>query len=171
MLTSTFKRMSKTKWLIIFLLLFAFLGYTREFFFVHLNIIMFEKYYHYTSEAPFPGIMNVFRAFSYDTLYYSKYAYTALWTLIYFLANFYALKKLTNTGLFLKILKYSYVLILAIAAISMAYGYIVYDRLQDDEYTLSRWLMGIAQSPIICLILLASEKLYTKSFKYDQERQ
>ncbi|MBL7932048.1 MAG: hypothetical protein JNL60_09100 [Bacteroidia bacterium] len=163
--------MSKTKWLIIFLLLFAFLGYTREFFFVHLNVIMFEKYYNRVSEAPFPEIMNVFRVFSYDTLYYSKYAYTVLWTLIYFAANFYALKKLTHSELLLRILKYSYLVMIVIAVISMAYGYILYDRLQDDEYTLSRWLMGIAQSPIICLILLASEKLYNKSFKYDQEGQ
>ena len=162
--------MNKTKWFIAFVLLFAFLGFAREFFFVHLNIIMFEKYYHRTSEAPFPEIMNLFRSFSYNTLYYSKYAYTALWTLIYFLVNFYALKKLTQTDLLLRILKYAYLVMIVIAAISMTYGYIIYDRLQDDEYTLSRWLIGIAQSPIICLILLASEKLYNKSFNHDQER-
>jgi hypothetical protein len=52
---------------------------------------------------------------------------------------------------------------LGLAALSMIYGYFVNGRLQDDEYTLSRWLMGIAQSPIICLILLASEKLYQKT--------
>lgn len=157
--------MNKTRWFIVFLFLFAFLGFTREFFFVHLNVIMFEKYYHHPSEAPFPEIMNVFRVFSYDTLYYSKYFYTLIWTLFYFLANFFALKKLTRSVLLLKVLKYTYLLILAVAAISMTYGYLVHQRLQDDEYTLSRWLMGVAQSPIICLILLASEKLYNKSFK------
>ncbi|MDP3146184.1 MAG: hypothetical protein Q8N66_12305 [Bacteroidota bacterium] len=47
----------------------------------------------------------------------------------------------------------------------MIYGYFVNGRLQDDEYTVSRWLLGIAQSPIICLILIASEKLYPKSIK------
>ena len=53
----------------------------------------------------------------------------------------------------------------ALAGLSMIYGYFINGRLQDDEYTVSRWLMGIAQSPIICLILIASEKLYNKSFQ------
>ena len=157
--------MSKTKSLIAFIFLFALLGYIREFFFVHLNIIMFEKYYNSKTDAPFPEIMNVFRSFSYDTLYYSKYAYTALWVLIYFFANFYALKTLSHTNFLRRVLLYTYLVMIVIAALSMAYGYFLNNRLQDDEYTLSRWLMGIAQSPIICLILLASENLYNKSFK------
>ncbi|MBL7918146.1 MAG: hypothetical protein JNM96_07090 [Bacteroidia bacterium] len=41
----------------------------------------------------------------------------------------------------------------------MLYGYFVNNRLQDDEYTLSRWLVGIAQSPLIIIILVASYKL------------
>jgi hypothetical protein len=49
----------------------------------------------------------------------------------------------------------------------MVYGYFVHGVLDKDEYTLSRWLMGIAQSPIICLILTASEQLYKKSFNHD----
>ena len=50
-------------------------------------------------------------------------------------------------------------LLLTLAAITMLYGYIVNNRLQDSEYTISRWLLGIAQSPIIFLILIASQKL------------
>ena len=157
--------MNKIRWLIVALLLFVTLGYFREFFFVHLNIIMFEKYYNSVSPVQPPAIMNVFRGFSYDTLYYSKYIYTLLWTLVFFGANFFALKKLTDTPYFIKLLFYAYLLMLSLAFISMVYGYFVNGRLQDDEYTLSRWLLGIAQSPIICLILVASEKLYNKSFQ------
>lgn len=157
--------MNKGWWIIVLLVLFAFIGYAREFFFVHLNVILFEKYYHSSSEAPFPEIMNVFRGFSYDTLYYSKYFFTAFWVSVYFLVSNLALKRLSNTPILRSFLKYTYLVILGIAALSMGYGYFIHQRLQDDEYTLSRWLMGIAQSPIICLILLASEKLYNKSLK------
>ncbi len=156
--------MLKYSWAFIFILTFAAMGYFREFFFVHLNIILYEKYYHSTSPAPFPEIMIFFRRFSYDTLYYSKYVYTLLWILFYFLANFFALKKLSNVVYFRKILVYTYLIMFVLAFFAMAYGYFISGRLQDGEYTLSRWLMGIAQSPIICLILLASEKLYLKSF-------
>ena len=156
--------MNKIKWLILFLSVFAVLGYCREFFFVHLNIIMFEKYYGSVSPVHPPAIMDVFRTFSYTTLYYSKYIYTVIWLLLFFAANYFALKKLTAIPYFIKILFYSYSIMLLLAAGSMLYGYFAKGQLQDNEYTLSRWLMGIAQSPIICLILVASEKLYIKSF-------
>jgi len=41
----------------------------------------------------------------------------------------------------------------------MLYGYFINNRLQDSEYTLSRWLLGIAQSPIVFIILFAANKL------------
>jgi hypothetical protein len=79
--------------------------------------------------------------------------------------NYLAIKKLSTEKKLPAFLIYSYLVLLFLAAISMLYGYFVKQRLQDDEYTLSRWLFGIAQSPIICLILLASEKLYLKTNK------
>jgi len=157
--------MKEAKWYFILFLLFAVLGYFREFFFVHLNIIMYEKYYNSFSQAPFPDSMNFFKSFSYDTLYYSKYVYTLLGLLAFLATNYLAVKKLTQTPYLLKILLCAYCLMFVLAALSMLYGYFVNGRLQDEEYTVSRWLMGIAQSPIICLILVASEKLYTKSFQ------
>ncbi len=152
----------KTNKLILFLILFGCLGYFREFFFVNLNNIMFQKYYNHT-DLPIPSVMHVFESFSYKTLYFSKYIYTAVWVAIFFLANYMAIKTLCTQKILLKFLIYSYLILLSLAAIAMLYGYFINGRLQDDEYTLSRWLLGIAQSPIICLILIASEKLYPKS--------
>jgi hypothetical protein len=98
-------------------------------------------------------------------LYYSKYLYTLLWAFLFFITGFFAVRKLTAHPQLIRIFIYSYVLMLSLAFLSMLYGYFANNRLQDDEYTLSRWLLGIAQSPIICLILVASEKLYNKSFR------
>jgi hypothetical protein len=157
--------MTKIKWFVLVFLLFAGLGYLREFFFVNLNVILFEKYYHSVSPVPVPSVMDIFRQFSYASLYYSKYLYTLIWVLIFFGASLLSLKKLTRTPFLIRLLVYIYGLLLLLAALSMLYGYFVNGRLQEDEYTISRWLMGIAQSPIICLILVASEKLYLKSFQ------
>ena len=148
--------------------MFAFLGYLRENFFVYLNLIMYEKYYHSSSAVQIPQVMRMFEDFNYNYLYYFKYIFTIFWVLIFFAANYLALKKLTTQAVFSKILQYSYLLMLALAMLSMSYGYFLNGRLQDDEYTLSRWLMGIAQSPIICLILLASEKLLVQSDNLDR---
>ncbi len=155
----------KARYLILFFFLFAFLGYYREMFFVQLNIIMYEKYYHSVSPVQVTTVLDFFKNFSYDTLYYSKYIYTVIWTTAFFATSYFTVKKLTDRPFLPKVLIYTYCLMFALAAISMAYGFFINQRLQDDEYTLSRWLLGIAQSPIICLILVASEKLYTKSFQ------
>lgn len=154
----------KIKWLFTFMGLFWLLGYVREFFFVHLNNIMYEKYYGHAT-LPVPDVMQVFTHISYNTLYYSKYIYTLLAVALFFALSRLALKKLSDEKKLNAILTYSYLILLFLAGVSMVYGYFVKDRLQNDEYTLSRWLLGIAQSPIICLILLASEKLYYKSFR------
>ena len=123
------------------------------------------KYYQTTGTLSVPAVMNSFHVLSYDTLYYLKYPFTILWALIFFGTNYLTLRILTRNKIFLKILFIAYVLLFLIAALSLAYGYLFKERLQSDEYTLSRWLLGIAQSPLICLILLASEKLYLQSVK------
>ena len=159
--------MNKLKWIILFLICFACMGYFREFFFVHLNNIMYYKYYNRIPELPIPKLMFFFDSFSFKSLYYFKYIFTFFWASLFLICNYFTLKKLTNTAFLIKLLFIAYALILLIASVAMLYGYLINNRLQSDEYTLSRWLLGIAQSPLICLILLASEKLYNKSIKND----
>jgi len=154
----------KIKQIIFFLVLFGIVGYCREFFFVNLNNIMFEKYYNHTT-LPIPSIMKIFTTFSYKFLYYSKYIYTLIWVIIFYTFSFFALKKLSQKKILLKYLTISYSILLILAILIMAYGLLINQRLQDDEYAISRWLFGILQSPIICLILIASNKLYAKTFQ------
>lgn len=156
--------MNKLAWWLLLILIFIFLGYFREFLFVHLNVILYEKYYQMTTEAPFPSSLNFLRNYSYESLYYSKYFLTGLFVLLFLAANYFALLKLTEKKYLIKILSYTYAIMLFLGLCSMAYSHFIQVQVQEESYTLSRWLMGIAQSPIICLILIASEKLYTKTF-------
>ncbi len=57
---------------------------------------------------------------------------------------------------------YIYALLLALACISMLYNYFISNQLDGDEYTFSRWLMGIAQSPLVAFFIIASNKLFQK---------
>jgi len=157
---SHLKSLKKTYLYLLFFLLFALLGFTREFFFVNLNNIMYMLYYHNTSSMPVPGIMKGFMNFKYESLYYSKYGFTLLCTALYFALSYWTLKKLTGRPFFTRVLSYAYLIFIVLSALSMLYGYFIKERLADEEYTLSRWLMGVLQSPIICLILVASERLY-----------
>lgn len=57
---------------------------------------------------------------------------------------------------------YIYALLLVLSGIAMGYNYIFNNQLSGNEYTFSRWLMGIAQSPLVAFFIIASGKLYNK---------
>jgi len=145
--------------LILVLLLFGVLGYVREFFFVQMNVILYQKYYNSVNEEfPVAKIMQIFNNFTYETLYYSKYIFTLISVGLFYILSFYSFKYI-NLLKNIKYLNYCYLLLLTLATLSMLYGYFINNRLQDSEYTLSRWLLGIAQSPIVFIILFAANKL------------
>jgi hypothetical protein len=148
----------KTKRVLIFLLIFAAVGYLREYFFVNLNNIMFLKYYGHTT-LPIPAVMNSLQTYSYKTLYYGKYLFTLLWIALFYLTGYFAIKKLSAANNLTRFFTYSYLVLLILATLSMGIGLLINNRLQDGEYIFSRWLLGIAQSPAMCFIILASQKL------------
>ncbi len=148
----------KLKILFIFLL-FGIVGYFREFFFVQLNVILYQKYYNQINEGvKLSHFMQYFNQFNYSTLYYSKYIFTLVSVGLFYGLNYMALHTLNNKKN-IKFLKICYLVLLTLASVSMLYGYLINNRLQDDEYTLSRWLLGIAQSPIVFIILVAANEL------------
>jgi hypothetical protein len=149
---------SKLKWLILFLLLFGVLGYIRENFFVHINNILYIKYYNRPG-VEVPAVMQPFERFSYNTLYYAKYPFTLLWTAIFFLASYFAVNKLTGNPFLVRVLVISYAIMIGLAGLSIIYSFLAHGRPETSEYTFSRWLLGIAQSPLVCLVLLAGSRL------------
>lgn len=149
---------TKLKLLVLFLL-FGIVGYFREFFFVQLNVILYQKYYNQVNEGvTLASFMEYFNQYSYSTLYYSKYIFTLASVCIFYGLNYLSLNIL-NYKKNIKFLNFCYLLLLTLASASMLYGYLINKRLQDDEYTLSRWLLGIAQSPIVFIFLVAANEL------------
>jgi hypothetical protein len=142
----------------IYLIAFIILGYSREFFFVHLNNILYLKYYGHSS-LTVPSVMSGFNSWSYETIYWSKYVFTLISLALFFCLNYLAVLHISQQKKVAKFISYTYLLLLILAAISMGIGYFINGRLQDDEYTLSRWLLGILQSPIPALFFLATQKL------------
>ena len=150
-----------------FLLLFSGLGYFREFMFVHYNNVMYQVYYHSDSHLETPGFLKFLFDVPYNKLYYFKYPMTVLFAALFFLLNLLAVQKLSANAHTKRYVFYAYGVMFCLAALSMAYAFFITKKLADDEYTLSRWLLGAAQSPVICLFLLASEKLMSKNVQHD----
>lgn len=119
----------------------------------------------YNNEATHLEVPKIFSGLlqmPYKTVYYLKYAFTAIFFTAFLGLSYLCVKKFTKNNNLLKWVLYSYGLILILSGILMLWAYFVKIKLNDDEYSLSRWLMGIAQSPLIALFFIASSKLMIK---------
>lgn len=146
---------------LLFISIFAFLGFTREFVFVNLNSRLYSLFYNH-NDYLLPNSLSYFNQFDYNTLYYIKYPLTVLYFLAYFFTSYFTIKQFCQNKKITLWVIYIYVLLLVLASISMTYNYFINEQLGGDEYTFSRWLMGIAQSPLVAFFILASSKLYDK---------
>lgn len=151
------------KWLqySIIISLFAFLGFSREFLFVNINNQLYTLYYGHNN-LPLPKILSFLNNYDYMTIYYSKYVLTLIYYLTYGFVSYIAVKNICLNKAFSQWIIYLYGILLVIASITMAFNYFINHQLDGGEYTFSRWIMGIAQSPLIAFFMIASHKLYTK---------
>lgn len=146
---------------ILFIALFAILGFSREFLFVNTNNQLFKLYYH-RDDIKIPNSLDFITHFQYSTLYYLKYVFTILYFLAYLFTSFFAVKYICQNKKNAMWIIYIYAILLLLSGISMTYNYVINNQLNGDEYTFSRWLMGIAQSPLVAFFTIASSTLYNK---------
>lgn len=155
--------------IVLFLVVFVLLGLFREYVFVNINNLIYFKYYKNTT-VPIPYGFGWLTKFSYGTLYYLKYPLTVFFVFIYFVLSFSFLKQMNVTSLYTKTLILSYIAILFISTSLMMYAYFFHQKLNEDEYTVSRGLMGIAQSPLICFVLFALYLWDKNKLKHHEKR-
>lgn len=146
---------------LLFLSLFALLGFGREFLFVNINNQLYKLYYGHSS-LPLPASLSFLAHIDYSTLYYSKFVLTILFYAAYLAVTVLALRLTSGDKKIIRWAIYIYLLLLILAGLSMLYNYLVHSRLDGDEYTFSRWLLGIAQSPLVAFFMIASTALYRK---------
>lgn len=144
---------------VLFLGIFAFLGFSREFLFVNINNQLYKLYYH-NNDIHLPSSLSFLEQLNYTTLYYLKYPLTIAYFLAYFFTSLYATKLIYQNKKYSNWVIYIYALLLILAAIAMVYNYLVNNQLSGDEYAFSRWLMGIAQSPLVAFFIIAAGSLY-----------
>jgi hypothetical protein len=152
---------------ILFITLFAFLGFSREFLFVNINNQLYKLYYGHSS-LPLPDSLSVIATIDYSTLYYSKFVLTLIFYFLYMGTSLLALKLVVNDKKITRWTTYIYLLLLILAGLSMLYNYLANNRIDGEEYTVSRWLLGIAQSPLVAFFMIASAALY-KKFQTEKE--
>lgn len=152
---------------IIFIALFALLGFSREFLFVNINNQLYKLYYGHSS-LPLPDSLSFLADVEYGQLYYSKFGLTIAFYLAYLGVSLLAIKLIVSDKKITRWVIYIYLLLLILAGLSMLYNYVANNQLDGDEYTFSRWLLGIAQSPLVAFFMIASAALYRK-FQTEKE--
>ncbi len=146
---------------IFFISVFAILGFSREFLFVNINNQLFKLYYH-NEDIKIPPSLNFITTFDYSTLYYIKFPFTIIYFLAFFFTSYFTVKLICNDKKNAQWIIYIYAILLVLSGISMTYNYLINNQFNGDEYTFSRWLMGIAQSPLVAFFIIASSTLYNK---------
>ncbi|MEW6774200.1 MAG: hypothetical protein AB1304_09410 [Bacteroidota bacterium] len=155
--------------LFFFLLFFVLLGLFREYIFLNINNVIYFKYYKNTT-VPIPFGFGWLTKLSFEQLYFLKYPLTIIFVIIFFISNFFFLKQMQVYPLYIKILILSYILIIITSAILMLYAYYFHQRLDDNEYSISRGLMGVAQSPLISFVLFVLYLWDKNKFQQHEKR-
>lgn len=140
---------------------FAFLGFSREFVFVNINNQLYKTYYK-NNDIFISKSLTFLSNYNYETLYYAKYPLTVLYVVMYFTVSFYSVKIICDNKKITRWIVYIYSLLFTLSSFIMLYNYIINNQLSGEEYTFSRWLMGIAESPLVAFFTIATSTLYTK---------
>ncbi|MEQ9187365.1 MAG: hypothetical protein RLP15_06485 [Cryomorphaceae bacterium] len=125
------------------------LGFYREFIFVHINEQLFALWYDEPSRAS--DMIPFLKSTDYYTLYYSKWALTVLFASLFYVSVGGVLKLIFQTT-YWKELGIVYAFLFGVAGIALGIGYLSNNI--DDTYTVARFFMGIAQSPILLMLMI-----------------
>ena len=140
----------------VIIILILFLGYYRDFIFKGINAILQAK----DLQASYtPAVsLQFLQHYSYPSLLKIKWGLTLLFSLTYLGIALYSVHLIFRNPKFNRITIATYLVVGLISGLFMATG-VVFQGVSDKMYEFSRYLMGMAQSPIILMILIPAFKL------------
>jgi hypothetical protein len=150
----------KLVFLILLAGLFLSLGFLRDFVFLNVNEQSRIAYYHSPDSFLSPS-MAFLTAWSYPQLYYLK------WVLTFFFAGLFMVLTLAFVRLLFPARKYlrwtilAYGILLLLAGLFFIGGYLAGQS--ENGYRIARFLLGMAQSPIVLMVLLPAFRLADRS--------
>ena len=135
--------------IVIYLIL---LGFFREHVFVNVNYQSYKLYYHDSFDYSLPTDMKWLESLSYKQLYIFKFPLTLLFAFLYFLPTYMIVKKYYSEKKYLQItlLAYGSLIIFSLLVFGIGFLFGGYEKC----YSLSRYLMGFVQSPLLLMILI-----------------
>ena len=142
-------------------------GYLRDSVFKTINALL--RSWDLEQDYFLPPFLSFLENFEYDTLANLKWILTLLFSFSYLILSLFAIKLIFNNRKYLEITIWTYVGIIILSALFIAIGYL-FSGSSEKMYEFARYLMGMAQSPLVLMILIPTFKLSEKeNFKTSKE--
>lgn len=149
----------KMQVVLLFVLVVA-LSFFREFVFLNINEQCRVTYYH-ASDSHVSSWMTFLGNFSYTQLYYSKWALTLFFPFLLMLLSCLIVRLIFNKKEYIKWTVITYVCVVFLSFLLFALGWLF--NFQDKGYTFARAIIGIAESPVILMVLIPAFKIMNPS--------
>lgn len=153
-------RMNNKKgfYIIISIFVFFLLGYFRDYLFVNINDALY-----YISHNSFPvqhsvdNKLTILLELSYSQLYYTKWMLTIIFSAAFLILSMGTLKFFFAKEKYFQPLLFIYIFLIIISSALTLLGILLKDN--TWTYKISRFLMGISQSPLPLMIIIFALKL------------
>jgi len=118
----------------------------------------------YEMDYPMPAHLRFFEQLEYTTVINLKWFFTLSFAFLFYIISTITIKHLFNNKQYTKITLYAFLGLITVSAVFMGIGFII-NSLSERMYEFARFLMGIAQSPLILMILIPAFILAEKEKK------
>ncbi len=135
------------------------LGYYRDFLFKTINGLL--KAWYFDVDYVMPPSLSFLENYQYETLLNLKWILTLLFSILYLIVALTAVKTLFKERKYLLITVAAYISITLFSCTFMAIGYFFHST-SEKMYEFARYFMGMAQSPVILMILIPAFKIAEK---------
>ncbi len=148
--------LKKTVTLIVLIAVFLCCGFFRDYVFLNFNEQLRVSYYHDHDSTLSSGLKFI-ESFSYSQLYYIKWGLTFFFSFLFMVLTWAFVKMFFPEKKYLKWTILVYLSLIAISALFWTGGYLFHHS--EKGYIISRFLMGMAQGPIVLMALIPSFRL------------
>jgi VIT1/CCC1 family predicted Fe2+/Mn2+ transporter len=150
---------SKILLLVLLGLVFLASGFFRDFVFLNVNEQTRVTYYH-THDSTVNPVFSCLSAWSYNRLYFLKWVLTFLFSFLFMALTMVFMRLVFIGKKYLRLVALSYAALILLAGLFFLTGWLAGHS--EKSYIIARFLMGIAQGPIVLMVLLPAFKLYER---------
>lgn len=145
--TSTFRNIA----LLILTIAVILSGYLRDSIFKSMNALL--RAWDLDQDYYLPRFLSFLENYEYNTIVNLKWVLTLLFSFLYLLFSVIAVKLIFDNRKYLKITFFTYIGIIIFSGLFILLGYI-FNGTSEKMYEFARYLMGMAQSPVLLMILI-----------------